>query len=250
MFDFMSKAAAAFPPPLPPVMILAGGQGTRLRSMVPDVPKVLADVAGRPFLSWWFATLAAQGVRRVTLCTGFKSDQISTAFGRSWGPIELDYSRETIPLGTGGAVALGARRFREDWVLVMNGDSFCEVDLRQLWQRHLQRNAFATVAVVSVPDTRRFGWVNLRPDGRITGFREKHSTRGDGWINAGVYLLPRATVAALRCDAFSSLERDVLPSWCSLGLHGESRTGRFIDIGTPDSYLEAQSFFATAGTGI
>lgn len=234
---------------LPPVFILAGGQGTRLRSVLPDTPKPLAQVAGRPFLCWWFAALASQGIRKVTLCTGYKSDSIQELFGDSWGPISLEYSLEKQPLGTGGAIALAARRTDHQWMLVLNGDSYCDVDVRKFWRRHVQRGAFASMTCVRVPDTRRYGRVDIRPDGRITGFEEKHATRGEGWINAGIYLLPRQSMTSLLDNTFCSLEREILPDWTSSGLYGEAVSGRFIDIGTPDSYAEAQNFFKPAETG-
>lgn len=230
----------------PETLILAGGYGTRLRPLVGDRPKVMAEVGGRPFLEWWMESLGAQGIRQVTLCVGFKSGQIKDHFGSCWGGVGIRYSNEESPLGTGGALALAASRMRGDWILALNGDSFCEVDLRAMWERHRGRTGAGTLAVVRSADTRRFGKVCWEHQGIVTALQEKSEQGGFGWINAGVYLLSRQMLIAAAKGAACSLEREILPAWIGQGLRVENRTGRFIDIGTPESYLEAQTFFDPA----
>src|SRR5262245_9203051 len=129
------------------VAILAGGLGTRLRTVVPDRPKVLAEAAGRPFLAWWLDALEAQGFRDIVLCTGFRAEQISQTFGSTHGRLHLRYSVEAQPLGTGGALRQALPLFASDPILVLNGDSFCEVNLRRFVHYHFRSGARTTLVL-------------------------------------------------------------------------------------------------------
>lgn len=235
---------AASLPAAPCAAILAGGLGTRLRAVVADRPKVMAAVGGRPFLVRWFDTLQAQGVRDVVVCSGYRGRQIEECFGGTHGHLRLSYSPEPEPLGTGGALrhALGLLHGRD--ILVLNGDSFCEFDLEAHLAAHASRRASASLLLTHVEDTRRFGRVILDRKGRVIEFREKAAAGGSGWINAGVYLLRRELLAALPAAQPLSLEHDLLPRWMASGVFGFAANGRFIDIGTPESYAQAESFFA------
>lgn len=230
----------------PTVLILAGGLGTRLRSVVSDRPKVLAPVAGRPFLSYWLESLALQGFRDTVLCTGHLSEQVEACFGQSWGTLSLSYSAEKTPLGTGGALRLALPLIRTQDVLILNGDSFCEVDLAQFWKEQSQRRASAGMVLHYASDSRRYGRVTLSPEGRLDNFLEKSDICRAGWINAGVYLLPRAWIESIPPDAPVSLERDLLPKWLMNGIHGFPSAGRFIDIGLPETLAQAEEFFASS----
>lgn len=234
-------------PGAPTVLILAGGLGTRLRSVVSDRPKVLAEVRGRPFLSYWLDSLAAQGFSDVVLCSGYLSDQVERCFGSRHGPLRLRHSVENRPLGTGGALRLALPMIRTPFVLVLNGDSYCDVDLGAFCKTHIERRAEASMVLRYEEDTRRFGRVTLGPDGRLESFLEKSDVRRAGWINAGVYLLPGERIAAVPEGRPVSLERDLLPGWLAGGIHGFPSSGRFIDIGTPESLAEAEEFFAGSG---
>lgn len=224
--------------------ILAGGLGTRLRPSVSDRPKVLARVRGRPYLAYLLDQLTGAGIRHVVLCTGYLGELVEEELGDAYGPARLEYSREEVRLGTGGALRLALERFLSDPVLVLNGDSYCDVDLAALWAAHRERAPAGTLSLVRVPDTARFGRVDLAEDGLLTAFQEKGEASGAGWINAGVYLLGKELLASIPTGRDVSLERDVLPAWIRKGLLGFPVEGRFLDIGTPQSYTRAERFFA------
>ena len=160
--------------------ILAGGLGSRLRPAVTGRPKALANVGQRPFLTYLFDQLVAAGVRDVVLCTGYLGDQIAMIFGESYDTLRLDYSRESTPLGTAGALRLALPLFNFDPVLVMNGDSYCDANLGEFWRWHGARHARATLLLSKVLDTKRFGQVQVDRDGKVTDFKEKGSWPGLG----------------------------------------------------------------------
>ena len=221
--------------------VLAGGLGTRLRSVVADRPKVLAPVAGRPYLAHLLDPLAAAGVRETVLLTGYGADQVRAAFGDTHRGMTLRYSEEPEPLGTAGAVRYAIELFTDRAVLLLNGDSFCALDFP----------AFAAavpaglvgLALARVADVSRYGAVTLDANQRVTAFAEKGGAAGEGWINAGIYLIPRERLTDIPAGRPVSLEREVLPRWVSapgvVGVPG----GRFIDIGTPESFAAAEAFF-------
>jgi D-glycero-alpha-D-manno-heptose 1-phosphate guanylyltransferase len=224
--------------------ILAGGLGTRLRSVVADRPKVLAPVAGRPFIAHLLEQLARAGVRRTTLLLGFAADQVRATFGNSYDGISLQYSTENEPLGTGGALRLALPQLTEPTILLLNGDSYCDVDMATLIASHRARLAQATLALAQVADVSRYGSVCVDESQRLVRFEEKGAARGRGWINAGMYLLNRAILETIPAGQAVSLEREVLPQLIQsqpvFGFPG----GKFIDIGTPESYSDAESFFS------
>lgn len=231
--------------------ILAGGSGTRLRPVVPDRPKVLAEINGRPFLVYLLDQLIEAGVRDVVLCTGYLGEQVRVMFGDSFGSLRLVYSHEFSPLGTAGALRLALPLFKpglsesnvSDSVLVMNGDSFCEADLRAFWAWHQARAGNATLLLTEVHDTQFYGRVQLNEDGLVLGFDEKGEA-GAGWVNAGVYLITRRFLLTIPSAGPVSLERKMFPSWIGQGLYGYRNQGCFLDIGTPESYSMAEHFFA------
>jgi len=223
--------------------ILAGGLGTRLRSVVPDRPKVLAEVAGRPFVFHLLDQLAAVRVRQVVLCTGYLAHQVRDTLGETYGPMNLLYSQEPSPLGTGGALRLALSLLESETVLVLNGDSFCRANLRAFSLVHRLRGAKVTLLLAEVTDTGRFGWVELDGEGRITGFREKGKANGSGWVNGGIYLIDRSLLQTIPPQQTVSLEQDLFPAWIGRGFYGFRSEGRFIDIGIPESLAGAETFF-------
>ncbi len=237
-------------PPKVTAALLAGGLGTRLRSVVADRPKVLAQVGGRPYLTYLLDQLAKAQIQEVVLLIGYRADQVRDSLGETYRGMRLHYSEEETPLGTAGAVRQALPFFREPLLLLMNGDSYCDVDLATFRAFHVETSADVSLVLRQVEDTARYGCVHLGPDGRVVRFEEKGGTGGAGWINAGVYLMDRSLVAALPPASALSLERDVFPRWVrEQRVCGFPCSGRFIDIGTPESYAEAEGFFAGQSDG-
>jgi len=225
-------------------IILAGGRGTRLRSVVSDRPKPLAEVAGRPFVEWLLLTLRTQGVRRAVLATGYKGEMVEAAFGNGARlGLELAYAHETVPLGTGGAARHALQQVTTDHVLVLNGDSFCPFDVRRLLTNHQRTGARATLLLAPMDDCRRYGTVEAAEDGHVLSFREKNADLGAGLINAGVYLFDRRTLESIPAGRAVSLENDTFPALIGHGLYATGGEGPFLDIGTPESYASAERFF-------
>lgn len=225
-------------------VILAGGLGTRLRSIVSDVPKVLAKVLGRPFITYLLDQLAQAGVREVVLSTGYKGGVVTKSIGDRYKSLHILYSPEDEPLGTGGALELAARRYPSDPMLVMNGDSFIDADLKGFLSWFCQLKCQAGLIVTQVSDTSRFGAALLRDDGLVLGFQEKGANGGPGLINAGVYLFRKEFLAALPHGRFFQLEHELFPRLAGTSLYAYRCQGRFIDIGTSDSYVAAERFFS------
>lgn len=223
--------------------ILAGGLGTRLRSVVADRPKMLAEIQGRPFLAYLLDQLTAAGVKYAVLCTGYLGEQVQATFGDSYGDLHLVYSQESSPLGTAGALRLALPLFRSDSVLVMNGDSFCDVNLSAFWAWHCAHSANATLVLTKMLDTTRYGRVHVAADGGIVSFDENSGESSPGWINAGIYLLTRPLLLTIPANGVVSLEREMFPAWIGRGLYGYQSEGPFLDIGTPESYVLAERFF-------
>jgi NDP-sugar pyrophosphorylase family protein len=226
-----------------PAMILVGGLGTRLRSVLPDHQKVVAPVAGRPFLFRLLDQLADAGLARVVLCTGYKAEQVAGLVGDEYRGLRISYSPETAPLGTAGALCHALSLIDSDTVLAMNGDSFCDLDLAAIWESHQRRRANATLVVIEVPETLAGGRVTFDGNDVITSFVEKGSVSSAGWINAGIYLLQRPVLQGVSPGRAVSIERDVFPTWIGRGLYAYRTAGKFLDIGTPEAYSVAQQVF-------
>lgn len=228
-------------------IILAGGLGTRLREVVPALPKPLAPVAGKPFLAWILQSLAGSGtVTRVILSVGYRAGMIEAAFGSHFAGLELSYMRETEPLGTGGAMRLALANVRGTAALVLNGDSFADFDPQGLVAAHRAGGRSLTVSLASVADVARYGRVQV--DGlSIIDFAEKGGS-GPGQINAGIYAMAADLLGDLALPGRFSFETDFLmPRLQMLRPNAYSLGGRFIDIGVPDDYRLAQSMF---GAGV
>jgi NDP-sugar pyrophosphorylase family protein len=226
--------------------ILAGGLGTRLRSRIADRPKVLAPVCGRPYLAYLLDQLAAARVRRVVLLTGYLADQIHAAFGETYAGLRLTYSDEPSPRGTAGALRDARPHLPSPSVLLLNGDSFCAASLLDFRAFHRRCGADLSLVLTRVEDSSRYGRVCVAPDGRILRFEEKTQTAGAGWVNAGVYLLQRSLIEEIPADGPASLERDLFPMWAAdKRCCGFLSWVPFLDIGTPESYAQAEAFFAS-----
>jgi NDP-sugar pyrophosphorylase family protein len=228
-------------------IILAGGLGTRLRSVVSDRPKVLAPIGKRPFVTLLLDQLVAANAKEVVLCTGYMADQIHDKFGTKYKSLKIVHSREPKPLGTGGALRQALPHLKSDAVLIMNGDSFADADLTAYVNWFYKKSRQASLLLVKVPDTGRYGKVLFTEDGRLSAFEEKGYDTGPGWINAGVYIMKKSLVASIPAGIAFSLERQFFPNLLNSGLYGFCSNGRFIDIGTPQSLRQAQKFFEGPG---
>jgi mannose-1-phosphate guanylyltransferase len=180
------------------IAILAGGLGTRLSSVLPDAPKVMAPVGGRPFLAVLLRGLIGQGARRVLLCLGSKAQVVKDYLARhSFPPLEIRTVVEARPLGTAGALAFAAAALQSDPVMVLNGDTLIRADLEEFLASHKEAAASVSVLCVKVADARRYGRVEIGPGGRVTGFAEKNASMASAWVNAGAYLLDQSVLARI-----------------------------------------------------
>ena len=223
-------------------VILAGGLGMRLRPVVSDRPKPLAEVNGRPFITYLLDQLADSGVKRIVLCTGYMGEKMEEVLGGRWRSAQLIFSQEQTRLGTGGALRLAYRHIQTETALVMNGDSYCEVDLAAFWQQHKLYPQDCTILLTMVQDVQRFGQVKLNSENQAIQFEEKGKVSGHGLINAGIYLLKMSEIKSIPEQQVFSLETDLLMNLVTQGqLRGFITQGTFIDIGLPESFEQAQS---------
>ena len=222
-------------------LILAGGLGTRLRPAVGALPKALARVAEKPFLDYLLSYLKNEGVRDIILCTGYGAEKIESYCGDGSGRgLQIRYSKEEKPLGTGGAIKYAGEKIKSDPFLVMNGDSILYAELSGFLGFHLKKNALLSMLLTTVEETGRFGSVTVGGDGAVKIFSEK-TRKGKNVINAGVYLFGRAVLNQIPSGIEVSLEREVFPAYAGKGLYGMVVPGPFIDIGTPESYANAKA---------
>jgi D-glycero-alpha-D-manno-heptose 1-phosphate guanylyltransferase len=220
-------------------IILAGGLGTRLSSRLPDLPKSMAPVAGRPFLEFLLDTLISAGCGRVILSVGHLRHVILSAFQKSYRGVPLDYVIEETPLGTGGAIQMALRQAREPAVLVLNGDTYLDADFAAMHALHLSAGRPMTMAVAQVKDVARYGGVVIE-SGHVMGFIEK-GRQGPGWINAGTYVLSQNFPWPEGLPSRFSFETDVLTPFLErLRPTAFLCDGFFLDIGIPEDLDRAQ----------
>lgn len=218
-------------------IVLAGGLGTRLRSIVSNVPKPMAPVAGHPFLELLLSRLKAQGIKRAILSVGYMSDAITSHFEKKPMGLDLAYEVESTPLGTGGAIAAALRHAASDHVFVFNGDTYLDLDLGAL-SAMWPGDRTPIVVGRPVPDTERFGRLDIT-DGRISRFLGS-GHQGAGVINAGCYLIPSDIFAGANLPDAFSFEQDFLGQRLPLSLRSYVCDGQFIDIGVPEDFQRAQ----------
>jgi NDP-sugar pyrophosphorylase family protein len=224
-------------------IILAGGLGTRLRGVAPGLPKVMAEINGKPFITYLLDQLAEAEIERVIISTGYKAEIIEETVGSSYKEIKINYSREESPLGTGGALRLASEVVDASLCLVMNGDSFVEFDPVSLFLFHRGKGAQITILIKRVSDINRYGAIEMNGEHEIVQFREKESASGPGFMNAGVYLIEMGILETIPDKTPCSIEYDFFPRMTGKGLYGCEAGGKFIDIGTPESYAQAEKFF-------
>jgi D-glycero-alpha-D-manno-heptose 1-phosphate guanylyltransferase len=223
-------------------LILAGGLGTRLREAVPDVPKPMAPVRNRPFLEHQMDYWIGQGVTRFILSVGYRHELIEAHFGGAYRQCPVVYAREATPLGTGGGLLLGLGQAQDESVLVLNGDTFFEVNLADMRARHATTHADVTVALRQIAHNDRYGEVALDAQGDVVSFNSA-ATGGEGIINGGVYLMRPAVLLGLGYAPgdTAALEQDLFPRLLKTGkrVTGFVTNSNFIDIGIPDDYYRA-----------
>lgn len=221
-------------------IILAGGFGTRLRSVVSDVPKPMAPVANQPFLSYLLEYLKQYDINKVILSTGYKHQVIEEYFSTSYKQINIRYSVEEEPLGTGGAIKKALSMIDSDHAIVLNGDTLFNINLSEFIDLHYKENADVTIALKFLTDFDRYGSVVLE-ENKIIGFEEK-SYKSSGYINGGVYIINKQLLELYTLSSTFSFEKEILESKVdNLNIVGYKSSSYFIDIGIPEDYEKAQT---------
>jgi len=231
-----------------PAIVLAGGLGTRLRSVISDLPKPMAPVAGKPFLHYIFLYLQKQGIADAVLSVGYKSELIQEFFGEKYVGINIRYAVENEPLGTGGGIAQAMSLIDSD-AFVLNGDTFFDVDLAELHEFYTRRSSDIALALKRMYHFDRYGTVEIGNQERVLQFHEKQY-RAEGLINGGVYVLNKNLFKKVEeieetvLPQKFSFEKDILEKHLlPLHYHGKEFKGYFIDIGIPEDYDKAQGDF-------
>jgi mannose-1-phosphate guanylyltransferase len=223
-------------------LILAGGEGTRLRPLTSSVPKPVVPLAGRPFISYMLEWLRRHGVDEAILSCGFMADGVRDVLGDGEAlGVRLRYVEEPEPLGTGGALKF-AEDLLDERFLMLNGDVLTDIDLTAQLRQHEETGARATLALIPVEDPSAYGLVRRRPDRSVSGFLEKPNADeiDTNLVNAGAYVLDRSVVDDMApVGTRISIERDVFPRLVGHGLYGYEAAGYWLDIGTPQRYLQA-----------
>jgi D-glycero-alpha-D-manno-heptose 1-phosphate guanylyltransferase len=221
-------------------IVLAGGLGTRLQHVLPDIPKCMAPVKGKPFLAYVLNYLENQGINKVILSVGYRKEQIINYFGNIYNSISIKYSEENEPLGTGGAVKLALSKCTLDKVFIINGDTYFTPNLSDMENVSLHSSAEIVIAIKKMSEPERYGFVITNEEGRISEFREKQKDSGNGWINGGIYLINRNLMDGFQLQKFS-IENDVFKLLCaSLNIQSFKSDSYFLDIGIPEDYKRAQ----------
>src|SRR5436305_4603494 len=222
-------------------LVLAGGEGTRLRPLTSTVPKPVVPLAGRPFITFMIEWLRGHGVNDVILSCGFLADGVRRVLGDGEGlGVRLRYVEEPKPLGTGGALRFAGDMLDERFFM-LNGDVLTDIDLQGQLAQHEQTGARATIALIAVEDPSAYGLVRLKPDSSVSEFLEKPSPDevDTNLVNAGAYILERSILDEMAPSGSNiSIERDVFPTLVGRGLYGFPAQGYWLDIGTPDRYLQ------------
>lgn len=225
-------------------IILAGGLGTRLRGVVPELPKVLAPVNEKPFLDIILSALSKwECIEKVVIAVGYMADKIIERYkDTSRYNFKILFSVEEELLGTGGAIKKVLPQTETDNVLVLNGDSYVETDLYDLEKKHMGVSASMSIVLREVENASRYGRVKLNGENRIVCFEEKTPGPSKGYINAGMYLIKRKLFDEVENNIVISLEKELLPVFIRKRVYGYISYGKFIDIGIPETYKYADKY--------
>jgi mannose-1-phosphate guanylyltransferase len=239
-------------PSVPDAILLCGGAGLRLRSVIGDAPKGMAAVAGRPFLELLLRQLHRHGFERAILAVGYQKDTIESHFGGRACGLYLTYSAESCPLGTGGALRNAADLVESESVLVMNGDSHTDIDIGKFVTSHNETKADASLVVVPADGRVDCGSVQVDVFGKLVRFNEKQDSADARYINAGIYILSRSMLRDIPSGVCLSLERELFPRWLAerRDIRVFVHPGKCVDIGTPERYHVAQDLLAHVETGV
>lgn len=225
-------------------VVLAGGLGTRLRSAIGDFPKSMADINGKPFLEYLFLKITAcKEIDRIVLSVGYKKEIIAEYFKNEFRGIPVIYSEEINPLGTGGAIKKALSVCNGDTALILNGDTYYDVDLSSFISYHSNNNFPATICLRKVDDVSRYGTVKTE-NGIVAGFYEKGEYKGSGYINAGMYLFDTQLLSKINLPEIFSIEKEFFEKhFTSISIGAFISDNYFIDIGIPDDYEKAKEDF-------
>jgi mannose-1-phosphate guanylyltransferase len=232
-------------------LVLAGGEGTRLRPLTNTVPKPVLPLVNRPFLTYMIEWLAGHGFTEVVLSCMFMAGDIRRVLGdREWKGTRLHYVEEPEPRGTAGAVKF-AEAVLDERFAVLNGDIFTDFDVSALWRAHRELGARATITLMEVDDPSAYGLVLRDANDAVTDFIEKpdHAPPGGAFVNAGAYVLEHEVLDLMPIDRPVSFEREVFPALVGKGLYGFPTEGYWLDIGTPERYLEATRYLLQRSRG-
>ena len=226
-------------------IILAGGMGTRLKTIISDLPKPMAPIMNVPFLTYQLNYLKHFGIKKVIFSVGYLSEKIIAHYNQSFENISIEYSIEKNPLGTGGGIRMAMSNLKEDLVLILNGDSFFDLDLEQFYNLHLEQKSKFSLALRYVNNSERYGNIEFNSSNQITSFIEKNQLNQSGYINAGVYILSnKLYLQNTKPDINFSIEKEFFEKQLNqLIIKGFEFKDYFIDIGIPEDYLKAQDDF-------
>lgn len=218
------------------LLILCGGTGTRLQSLAMDRPKPMVDINGRPFLDILIDHLMKFSISRIIFCLGFRGDIIKRYYTDNSCPFDAVFSQESRPMGTAGAIKNAQNLVKSDPFIVVNGDSFCPIDLNELITFHNRKNAEYTIALTSAASGADYGTVLLNGSLKVRSFNEKSAISDGGLVNAGIYLLGKKVFNLIEANKRSSLEYDIFPAIVGERFYGYATDKELTDIGTPERY--------------
>jgi NDP-sugar pyrophosphorylase family protein len=225
------------------VIVLCGGLGTRLHSVVDDRPKPMIEINGKPFLDILIEYIAHYDFIRFILCTGYKGDFIKRYYENKNGKWKFLISEEEEPLGTAGAIKKAESFIKSDILLVVNGDSLCEIDITDFLKFHVRKRAFISIVLTSMENPVDFGVIRLNRDQKIIRYSEKVPISGDVFVNAGIYLFNRKVLEEIPSGENLSLEYDIFPRILDKGAYGYVTKKVLLDIGTPRRLEIARGHF-------
>jgi NDP-sugar pyrophosphorylase family protein len=225
------------------VIILCGGLGTRLHCVIGDRPKPMTEINGRPFLDILVEYVAHYGFTRFILCTGYRKDMIRRYYENNKGKLTILFSEEDGPLGTAGAIKNAESFIESNMLFVLNGDSLCEIDIRDFIKFHIGKRALISIAVTRMKNPVEYGIIRLDKDQKIISFGEKIPTNGNDLINTGMYVFDKKILQEIPSGQKLSLEYDLFPRILDRGLYGYVTEKRLLDIGTPERLSIAKNYF-------